>query len=189
MQVAHRSEGDAQPFVAQVEAVVAGLLDHHCPKRLRLLHVDNWFGPKWLGFSGKVLGLLGIWRDKEDLTLPPFVPARILAEQLWAADPASDLGYGKVAVDSSIHRRQPSGANLKRLAASVAPGEALVWYSGNSVANQRGSLMAYIPTDDGYRTFYVQWLANPEWVVSQMKGLSPDDLQMLLSDAASKPSC
>lgn len=165
---------------------MAGILAHHGPSRLRLLHVDNWFGPKWLGFSGKVLGALGIWRDEQDLTLPPFVPARILAEELWAAEPAAELGYGKVAVDGSIHRRQTSGANLKRLAASVAPGEALVWYSGNTVANQRGSLMAYIPTNDGYRTFYVQWLANPEWTVSQTKGLSPDDFQVLLNDATSK---
>ena len=76
---------------------------------------------------------------------------------------------------------QTSKANLKRLATAVAPGEAIVWYSGNSAANQRGSLMAYIPSGDAYRTFYVQLLANPQWVVAQVKGMSPAKFAALVA--------
>ena len=177
--LAHRFDHDAEAFVKIVDDVSNGILAAHQPARLRLVHVDNWFGPKWLGFSAQLAGGDEIWMSPDQTTLPPFVPGRILAEQLWQRGDAS--AYEAIDAGASIHVAQTSKANLKRLATVVAPGEAIVWYSGNSATNQRGSLMAYIPSNDAYRTFYVQLLANPHWVVAQVKGMSPAKFAALVA--------
>lgn len=67
---------DAPDFIARVEAVVARALQAR-PAHLILIRVDNWFGERWIGFGGKVLGLAGI-SFKDNLVLPPFVPSRIV---------------------------------------------------------------------------------------------------------------
>jgi hypothetical protein len=41
-------------------------------KQTYVVKIDNWFGKRWLGFSGKALGALGVRKKK--LTLPPFHP-------------------------------------------------------------------------------------------------------------------
>lgn len=71
-------QDDAHDFVALVEQSVNGILRQNAPLSLVLIKVDNWFGPMWLGFSGKILGAIGVWQPK--LTIPPFVPNRIGAK-------------------------------------------------------------------------------------------------------------
>jgi hypothetical protein len=46
-------QDDAHDFVALVEQSVNDILRQNAPSSLVLIKVDNWFGPKWLGFSGK----------------------------------------------------------------------------------------------------------------------------------------
>jgi hypothetical protein len=176
---AHTTHQDARPFVGLVEAAVSGILALNQPESLRLVHVDNWFGPKWLGFSAKVAGGVAIWMDEEHLTLPPFVPGRILSEQCWELDRPSD--YLPVESPLSLHVSQHGGANLRRLASSEAPGQAIVWYSGNTASNQRGAIMAYVPSRDAYRTWYVELDGGKSWSTSKTKGISRDGFEALLS--------
>ncbi|MCB9886043.1 MAG: hypothetical protein H6838_11145 [Planctomycetes bacterium] len=179
---AHRTKQDAQPFVGLVEATASGILALYHPESLRLVHVDNWFGPKWLSFSAKVAGGVAIWMDEEHLTLPPFVPGRILTEQCWVLDRPSV--YRPVESPQSIHVSQCGGANLSRLASREAPGQAIVWYSGNTVSNQRGAIMAYVPARDAYRTWYVELDGGKSWGMSKTRGTSRDDFEALLAGKA-----
>ena len=52
---------DAPDFIGHVEQVVNGVVRRHLPETLVLIKINNWFGSKWLGFSGKALGALGVW--------------------------------------------------------------------------------------------------------------------------------
>src|ERR1035441_403754 len=54
---------DSPDFVRQVEQVVNGVICLHAPETLVLIKIDNYFGSKWLGFSGKALGALGVWHN------------------------------------------------------------------------------------------------------------------------------
>lgn len=174
-------DGDAPGFLLVVERAVGALLARHPTEKVRLVSVDNWFGPKWLGFAAKLVGALGVWREASGLTVPPFVPNRIVGEQLWAGDPVG--GYRRIETGASLHRQQPSCNNLARRIAEVAPGELVVWFSGNSARNGRGSMMAYVPQRDGYLALHAQWTASPDWVLAQVKGMARDDFAALVADA------
>lgn len=74
---------DADAFTHEVEAVANGLMRVHAPRSVHLIKVSSWFGFKWLGFSGKALGAVGVWR--EPVTVPPFVPSRIVSQRRFAS--------------------------------------------------------------------------------------------------------
>ena len=90
--------GDAAPFIDRVRALATGVVRMHGPQNLVITRIDNWFGPKWLAFSGKLLGALGV--AKKDLTLPPFVPSRVV----WQHDYQRD--------DDGTYQRSDAGQPL-----------------------------------------------------------------------------
>ncbi len=80
---------DAPDFVRQVEQVANGVIRRHAPETLVLIKIDNYFGSKWLGFSGKALGLLGVWHNPDyhpanNIRIPPFVPNRVVSQRRFA---------------------------------------------------------------------------------------------------------
>ena len=127
---------DSHDFIAIIEGLVNGLLAVEAPPSLKLIKIDNWFGPKWLGFSGKVLGALGVSMPK--LTIPPFVPNRVVSERELAGPSCEEIEDGGL-----IHLSVPSSVALTRKAVEVVPKALLFWYSGGSQNSGRGSAMAY----------------------------------------------
>ncbi len=72
---------DAPDFVRHVERVVNGIIRLLAPESVVLIKIDNFFGSKWLGLSGKALGAIGVWHNPSYdaaniVRLPPFVPNR-----------------------------------------------------------------------------------------------------------------
>ena len=81
---------DAPDFIGHVEQVVNGVVRRHLPETLVLIKINNWFGSKWLGFSGKALGALGVWNKPrnepaDNIRIPPFVPSRVVSQRSFAA--------------------------------------------------------------------------------------------------------
>jgi hypothetical protein len=93
-------QDDSPDFIDIVEGLVNGLLIGDAPPSLMLIKIDNWFGSKWLGFSGKILGALGVSMGK--LTIPPFVPNHVLSERKVIGPPYSEAKH-----DSPIHISVP----------------------------------------------------------------------------------
>ncbi len=172
-------EGDSVEFMSRVEAVSAGLCRMSCPTDLIIVRIDNWFGPRWLKFSGKFIGLLGIW--KKQLTLPPFTPARVVWQRSARLGRAGT--YELTRSEPSLHVAQRSSDNFQRLVSEVPGLPVLVWFSGGSAANERGSLMAYVPNDAGWWTWYVELVDRDGWIVERRKGISSQELTMLESMA------
>ena len=46
--------GDSAEFMRKVQATVVGVARDYEPARLYGIRIDNWFGPKWVRFAGKV---------------------------------------------------------------------------------------------------------------------------------------
>ena len=164
---------DAPEFVAAVNRVIDGLLRDSKPQSLVIIQIDNWFGQKWLGFSGVAMLQLGVW--KHTLTIPPFVPNRVVSQCTFPGPSFSEIEPGE-----PIHRRVASRVALGRKASEVAPGSLLVWYSGNSANTERGSLMAYIPEGNSYRNWYAQWQNANDWHAIQVDGIKLPDLMRLM---------
>jgi hypothetical protein len=94
------------------------------------------------------LGALGVWSD--ELTIPPFIPSRIVSQLRFTGE---SLAHAR---KESVHVYQRSGENLNRRIKSVLPpSSTLFWYSDRSRENGRGSLMAYVWNGDEYWPWYI----------------------------------
>ena len=161
---------DDEAFIACVESVAAGICRLHRPAQLHVVKIDNWFGPRWLRFSGKILGLAGVQRRK--LTLPPFVPSRVVFEHTLelSADAASCRA---ATVQRVLHVEQASSLNLRRYVQDLAPTTAILWFSGATADNGRGAIMAHVPAEGFHWSWYVGLAAEQGWGLSTHKGISP----------------
>lgn len=166
-------DGDSPQFIGHVEAIVQSIAVRYVAPELILVRIDNWFGPCWLKFSGKILGLVGIWKHK--LTIPPFVPNRVVWERRFAHP-----SYIEVTTSKALHiSTTPSEPALLRYVSKVEPGVPLIWFSGNSETNGRAAVMAYVPVSDTYWTWYAGWSRNGSWKASSLKGISKNELAAL----------
>lgn len=162
--------GDADAFLAYAEALVAGLCTLYRPVQLHAIKIDNWFGPKWLRFSGKMFGIVGVQRHK--LTLPPFVPNRVVFEQTFERVGEAEL-YRVAKAQRLFHIAQKSPQNLNRYVHDLAPTMAILWFSGASAENGQGAIMAHVPAGEVHWSWYVGLAADRGWDIATHKGISP----------------
>ncbi len=160
---------DDPEFVAWVEQVINGVENRFEADQIYVVKIDNWFGQRWLGFSGKTLGALGLRKSR--LTLPPFVPSRVLSQQRFFEEGARHRPRQRLAL------WQRSGENLQRYADIVVHDASVFWYSGSTAENGRGSLMAYVLTSEGHWPWYVGVRRTGAWRVVEAVGISRRELK------------
>jgi hypothetical protein len=149
-----------------------GILRYHAPPELILIKINNWFGGRWLRFSGRVLGVLGVWKNA--LSIPPFVPNRVASQRRFRAPEYREINAGK-----PIHIQIDSAKATRRRVSEIAGGAALIWYSGCSNTTERGAIMAYVPGERGYTPWYTGWAKREEWELVQPKEISAQQLAKL----------
>jgi hypothetical protein len=164
---------DALPRIDKVQSLTVGLLQTYAPQSLILIKVDNFFSLRWLRFSGKALGAVGIW--KKQLTIPPFVPNRIVSQQSFVG-----RNFDEPAPSKAIHIQTRSMKALQRYTADVVDGAMVVWYSGQSNDSTQAAMMAHIPTPDGYWPIYVRWVQRESsWRVIETLEINSTDVERL----------
>lgn len=161
--------GDDFDYLEWVESVITGVVARADSGRYFVVKIDNWFGRRWLGFSGKSLGALAIHRNK--LTLPPFIPSRVASQYMYWRD-GTDPGR-----QPGLHRYQPSRENLQRYVDVVVQNSSVFWYSGRSAANGRASFMAYVSTPDGHWPWYVGLQRTTAWRVTETIGIGAPEIE------------
>ena len=180
-----QSQFDDEPeFIRQVELAISGALRRHPPLFVVLVKIDNWFGSRWLGFKGKALGALGVTTrpshfTNENLTIPPFVPERVISQRRFVAPQFDEIEAGR-----PLHLQVHSGEALQRKAAMQEPKKALAWYSGNTKENGRGSLMVYLPVDDGYWAWFVELEREEHWRITEARSIKPEDFERLIEEGS-----
>jgi hypothetical protein len=169
-----RLDDDSPEFMAEVRACIQGVLVVNKPAELIIINIDNWFGQRWLHFAGKALGAVGVWKENERLTVPPFVPRRVRSESRFVRPE-----YKRVISLNPIHIPAKSERALHRAVSQIAPGASLIWYSGGSQRSGRGSIMAYLYSEESYWTWYVELAESKMWGVSTAKGITGLDFSSL----------
>lgn len=165
---------DDPKFLAYVDQLIAGALAVHSPEDVRVFKIDNWFDHKWLGFSGKVLGMIGVWQKAP--TLPPFVANRIVHQWHFRRD--DDGCYQPLGSGPDIHHRGWSCVNLQRRVQLVVPSSALFWYSGNTLATGRGSLMGYIPVEELCWRWFLSLIRDGSWKAARRKNIHAYEVRL-----------
>ena len=67
---------DDSLFIEKASRLIAGATLTNGLSDVVAVHIDHWFGERWLGFCGKLLGCTGVRsrRLDDELTPPPFHP-------------------------------------------------------------------------------------------------------------------
>src|SRR5215469_15633538 len=106
------SHEDDPGFIEQVQWILTGCIKQYGPAEVYVIRIRDFFDYKWCYFSGKILGAVGV-SDWGNLTLPPFVPNRIISQDHHERVGTSSGTYG-VSDAPPLHKHQSSESNLKR---------------------------------------------------------------------------
>lgn len=171
---------DAPEYLEVVDQVIAKFVEPAAPSAIRVVGIDEWFDSKWLGFSGKLLGALGV--ANHELTVPPFHPRRVLSEATYRR--AADGRYILAHDAPPLHVRIPSERNTFRRLTDVAPDTTCLWYTGNSARSKRAALMVYATGPEGYWAWYAALEhATSSWRVTRRRGITPAEWQRLFDQS------
>jgi len=172
-------EDDDPGFIELVQRLIHGVVSTERPKDYCVVRIDNWFGERWLNFSGKALGALSVHKPPKR-TFPPFVPSRIRSYTLFTWSPEND-DYANVDEFHSVHKWQPSGANLQNFVSNTYPDASFFWFSGNTKENHRGSLMGYVSSKGNCWTWYLEFQQEGGWKQSKRVAITPEQVDYFLS--------
>ena len=172
------TENDDPKFVGLMERLLASAVRESPPATIYVIRIDQWFDAKWLNFSGKTGGL-GVHGNP--VTLPPFHPNRVLAEDCFSVTAAT--GGFRLSAAPPLHREQSSAENLQRHVAKVSASGVFFWYSSSTLGLDRGCAMLYRTDQDEVFTWYASFHRSPEWRVDRHRGISPSELQHRLQCA------
>jgi hypothetical protein len=166
---------DDRAFGRHLQSLVERAISRYSPETVYIIRIRDWFGPRWLRFSGKALGAVGVRKDR--LTVPPFVPARVTSQlvfrregQSFVADPAA----------KPLHLKQQSSQNLQRWVDTLGKNVALFWYSSTDAGADRASVMAYLPAGADHDAWYIGFKRVGGWQVAQSKGIARHELSELV---------
>jgi len=141
------------------------------------VHIDNWFGPRWLGFCGKTRGIAGVRNRtlKRSLSVPPFHPHRVLSARGHYR--REDGLYAHAEEITSLHPHIPSEVNIYR---SIRGRILHAWYSGNTTNSGKGVVMVYYRLGDNCKAFYTMFNRDRGWDLDQHIGITRPEVAAML---------
>ena len=172
-------ENDDPEFLELVSQIARHVIRQFHPVDVFLIRTDQWFDTKWLGFSGKMLGALGV--SSRRLTLPPFVPNRILSQAAYSL--ANEIALYQTRQVLPLHLVQPSRNNLTKFIDLISKSGVFVWFSGDTRQSANGSLMVYTIANDSQSAWYASFQRANTWKINKVLGLSKNELLHLIDEA------
>ena len=168
---------DDAAFLDFAERLIAGAALASGFDHLIVGHIDHWFGPRWLGFCGKLLGSAGVRTRirKGASTPPPFHPNRIQSVRRYELNESGKFAYCHDV--RWLHGHRSSQENLDR---TLRYGLLYAWYSGDTVASDKGVVMVYLIHRKWRKAWYVGFDKLPHWHISQTLAIAPQRVHELL---------
>lgn len=171
------AETDDPSFVALTGHFLSYYANLHQASFVKVIHIDNWFGRRWLGFAGKFKGIAGIRNRSLDTRLPapPFRPSRVLSAYDFERN--EDGGYSRSSGEFSTIHAEKNGGIIWNLYRSGL----YCWYSGNTLGNTTGALMVYDVAGSGNNAWYIMFdQLSDGWNLSQCVNVSPDECSRVI---------
>ena len=172
---------DDNDFIELLNSMVRGLIVQQAPDQLWIVQVDNWFDHKWLRFSGHgaassnipVTGYETVKREfyQDNLTFPPFAPDRVLGQWSYVR---GDGDYREAPLPRLPHstERRRTNFNLQRRIQKIDGSACFVWYSSNTLANGRGSVMVYTVKGETSECWFAAFNRDKTWALGATKGIN-----------------
>jgi hypothetical protein len=182
---------DAPQFIELVSRAISGELEARAVRGLFVVRIDNWFDHKWLYYSGKAAydpdtALDEFHRKGRQSWFPPFTPNRVIAQECFRID---QYGSYVLEEDGRIHSpaKARSSTNLLNRMTTHNNSCLFVWFSSNTLANRRGSLMVYRAIGKIITSWYSSFSFDGDWRVAQTKGISRQNLLGWLTPRTRNP--
>ncbi len=159
---------DDPEFISLVERITNGAVAALNVGEVFLIHIDNWFDFKWLGWWS--------WGQKwlKRLVVPPFNPNRVLEQKRFVRD-ANEIDWKRTHSGRPLHVRRAGRQSFAQPIDGYSESAAFVWYSGNTATNTRGSLMFYGPGDQG-DAWYAAFEKKEGWTIHRETRISRREL-------------
>ena len=168
---------DDPRFTELVSRILGSAVRLCHPNEIYIVQIDHWFDHKWIAFSGKVLGALGV--SKVRLTLPPFNPHRVVSQVYYQAHAPGVAAY-TLASAPPLHIDQWSSANLQRFVDRVSKSGVFAWYSGDTESSDAASVMLYQVSDEDAAGWYASFKKKEGWKLNEVEGISRRELSTML---------
>jgi hypothetical protein len=153
------AENDDAAFLSLAQRIVNGAIEALQMHEVYLVHINNWFDYKWLGWWS-----WGDHRELKELCVPPFNPNRVRSQKHFLWD-ANSLRWTLTGQGKLLHLRQPGRrSSCAQMIDRISKSAAFVWYSGNTVANPAGSVMLYLSGAEGY-AWYASFTREKHWKI------------------------
>jgi hypothetical protein len=147
------AEHDDVAFVSLVKRIINGAIAAMGLCDVFVVHIDNWFDHKWLG-----------WRTGkgEGLRVPPFTLNRVCSEKRFVRD-ADKSAWTSAGLPMPLHiAGRPSPLQpIDRYSKNAT----FIWDAGNTATNKVGSLMFYRSGADDY-AWYASLKNGNEWAIA-----------------------
>jgi hypothetical protein len=164
-----KTKSDDEIFIEIVERFINKSISFYKPNEVYVIKTDNWFDHKWVEFSGKVSGELGVWL--RELRVPPFVPDRIVEELHFQKD---DKEY-KLQEARNLHIYQASEENALRKIKNFTDSAILVWFNGNTNICSQACLMFYQVENEVETAWYISFLKKETWKLYKTMNISRNE--------------
>jgi hypothetical protein len=163
------TQHDDPAFLSLAQRIVNGAIADLHVREVYVVHVDNWFDFKWLGWwSWSKAGL-------ERLVVPPFNPNRVRGQKHFIRD-VDGTQWTCIGSGMPLHVRRAGRSSLAQPIDRVSDAAAFVWYSGNTATNTAGSLMVYRSGTDGY-AWYASFKNEDGWTINGEARVSRRELR------------
>jgi len=174
---------DDPRFLVLARRVIASSLRRARLASVFIVRIDHWFDHKWFAFAGKLYGALAFHKPQR-LTIPPFIPDRVVSEDVFTLDVAG--GAYRKSRAPSLHRYQHSGENLSRFIGHVSESGLFVWFSGGTSQSEHGSLMVYSTYGETRHGWYASFRLGEDWRLYKVEGLSRAELMSMIGSGSQK---
>ncbi len=178
--------GDDAAFLDGFCGLASDVVRSGQPREVFLIRIDNWFDVKWFGFGGKAKVTIdtgvpsvgsevrAFWKTRSDVTFPPFVPNRILAQAHYRYEDGSLVLSEDDARFVYSGERQRSGKNLQKRVLDHSPSAVYFWFSSKSALNGRANAMHYHAKEGKLGAWYVSFARDGAWRVDRSRNMDMD---------------
>ncbi len=180
MKLLTENENDNPNFILNCEKIIQNRINLWKPTDIFVTRIDNWFDGKWMNYAGSELHAISFWNFQDILTIPPFHPNRVESSDFYQKTAEQ---YVKNKNQKTLHILQESCKNLKRYISEFSTDGLFIWYSGNSKANERGTLMCYFIRESETLPFFITLSGKKNWDVSQTKGVLRKEIQSIIDES------
>ena len=120
-------------------------------------------------------------------TFPQFTPNRVISQDFYRKDLNGPYVLEKDGPWVHSSARQRSAANLHKRIATHNNSCLFVWFSSNTLANRRGSLMVYRAYGRVITSWYSSFSCEAEWRLVRTQGISHQYLSNWLTSRRISP--